>query len=54
MLSSSSKENVNLTFSSSSEIESFVRSRLGQPGTNTIKRKTYDGTFMDRSGKDIL
>ena len=32
MLTSTSKDHVNLTFSSSSEIESFVRGRLGSPG----------------------
>ena len=54
----SQKDKVNLTFSSSSEIESYVRGRLGHPGysasgVNNAARKSFDGSFVDDKGVDI-
>ena len=58
-LSSGVKDGINLTFSSSTEIESYIRGRVGQPGysesgkSNLLTRKTFDGTFTTMDGVDI-
>ena len=63
---SSTSSSGDLTFKSTSEIKSFVRKQLEKPGlskrssqadnddNNFLMKKSYDGTFTDLKGTDIL
>ena len=61
LLSTKSKEHLDLSFSSSSEIESFVRAKIGQPSLpgskaegNSLARPAFEGTFVDLKGVDTV
>ena len=56
LTTSKAKVGVNLSFSSASEIESFVHGSLGNPVNATsspYSRKAFEGTWINASGVDI-
>ena len=54
-----SNKDEDLTFSSSSEVKTFVRAKLGMPtnndkGKHVLYRSNIEGKLRDADGKDML